>query len=180
MERFCHMLYAIIGIQHKEPFQKKRPWYRRYVYVSVSMQFQLLRNLFLLVWRANTLRSVGQQIRGQQSDGNRQMPESEVRRVETDETGKRRMFCVSQMESAEIRLSVQQNRNRLVLLKQCIYSEKFRRIIFMNSTFLSEETTRYYEDMWIAKQLKELSKGRYYFSNDQVFGKSKKEFWSII
>ena len=50
----------------------------------------------------------------------------------------------------------------------------------MSITFLSEETTRYYEDMWIAKQLKELSKGKYYFSNDQVFGKCKKGFWSII
>ncbi|MCQ2417419.1 MAG: hypothetical protein MJ071_06370 [Oscillospiraceae bacterium] len=50
----------------------------------------------------------------------------------------------------------------------------------MNTTFLSEETTRYYEDMWVANQLKELSKGKYYFSNDQVFGKCKKEFWSII
>lgn len=50
----------------------------------------------------------------------------------------------------------------------------------MSITFFSEETTRYYEDMWIAKQLKELSKGKYYFSNDQVFGKCKKGFWSII
>lgn len=49
----------------------------------------------------------------------------------------------------------------------------------MSTTFLSDETTRYYEDMWIAYQLKALSKDRYCFLNDLTFGKSKKEWWSI-
>lgn len=31
----------------------------------------------------------------------------------------------------------------------------------MSTTFLSEEITRYYEDQWIARQIKELSSGRY-------------------
>lgn len=50
----------------------------------------------------------------------------------------------------------------------------------MSTTFLSEETTRYFEDQWIAHQLKELSNGRYWFLNESQFGICKKEFWSIV
>ena len=89
-------IYGIIQIL-KRAVTGFLPLKRRCVYVSVPLQFQLLCNLFLLVGRAKTLRSVGQQIRGQQSDGNRYMPESEVRRMETDETGNRRLFGVPQM-----------------------------------------------------------------------------------
>jgi hypothetical protein len=45
----------------------------------------------------------------------------------------------------------------------------------MSSTFLSEETARYYEDMWIADQMKRLSDGKYWFLR-----KGKNEWRSII
>ena len=50
----------------------------------------------------------------------------------------------------------------------------------MSETFLSEETARYYEDQWIAYQLKELSNGRYWFLNEPEFGVCRTRFWSII
>ena len=50
----------------------------------------------------------------------------------------------------------------------------------MSSTFLSEETARYYEDMWIAYQLKNISSGKYWFLNVSQFGKCRKEWWSIV
>ncbi|SEH48763.1 hypothetical protein [Ruminococcus flavefaciens] len=50
----------------------------------------------------------------------------------------------------------------------------------MSTTFLSEDMTRYYEDMWIAHQLEALSNGKYRFLNNLEFGNYKNEFWSII
>lgn len=50
----------------------------------------------------------------------------------------------------------------------------------MSTTFLSEDMARYYEDQWIAYQLKELSKGKYWFLNESQFGKCKNDFWSIV
>lgn len=50
----------------------------------------------------------------------------------------------------------------------------------MSTTFLSEDTARYFEDQWIAHQLKEQSNGKYWFLNDSQFGKCKNDFWSIV
>ena len=50
----------------------------------------------------------------------------------------------------------------------------------MSTSFLSEDMTRYYEDQWIAHQLKELSNGRYWFLNESKFGYCRTKFWSII
>ena len=49
----------------------------------------------------------------------------------------------------------------------------------MSTTFLSYETTKYYEEMWIAHQLNELSKGKYWFLNKPLFGKRRSDWWSI-
>ena len=50
----------------------------------------------------------------------------------------------------------------------------------MSTTFLSEETTRYYEDQWIARQLREQSENKYQFLNKPQFGTCRKRFWSIV
>lgn len=50
----------------------------------------------------------------------------------------------------------------------------------MSTTFLSERTTHYYEEQWIARQLKKKSKEKYWFLNEPHFGTPRPGFWSIV